>query len=323
MKKRLVCICLMLCVFLTGCMPQQNNTTAENRRRVVVILKAMDSIHWMEVADGLRQAANDKNISLTILYPKQESDADTQLNMIQDAIDSAPDALAVAPCDAVAAQEYMVHAREQGIKTVYLDEEVNAPIGMPYIGSDNTLVGEIAAETLRTQMPTKSGAKIAVIAGNKEQTTHNRRVEGFEKYISNHTDFEVVDVCRVDNSSSAGAQREMKRVMETYPDLDAVFCTNAMMTIGALQKKKRNHWDNLRLVGVDTQSDALTAVQDGDILAMISQNGYDIGYRTIETLVDAMNGETVAEHTYVENRVIIQTNVKSFLSEYYKEGRET
>lgn len=54
MKKRLVCICLMLCVFLTGCMPQRNNTTAENRRRVVVILKAMDSIHWMEVADGLR-----------------------------------------------------------------------------------------------------------------------------------------------------------------------------------------------------------------------------------------------------------------------------
>ena len=89
---------------------------------------------------------------------------------------------------------------------------------MPYIGSDNTLVGEIAAETRRTQMPTKSGAKIAVIAGNKEQTTHNRRVEGFEKYISNHTDFEVVDVCRVDNSSSAGAQREMKRVMKTYPD---------------------------------------------------------------------------------------------------------
>ena len=294
MKKRLVCICLMLCVFLTGCMPQRNNTTAENRRRVVVILKAMDSIHWMEVADGLRQAANDKNISLTILYPKQESDADTQLDMIQDAIDSAPDALAVAPCDAVAAQEYMVHAREQGIKTIYLDEEVNAPIGMPYIGSDNTLVGEIAAETLQTQMPTKSGAKIAVIAGNKEQTTHNRRVEGFKKYISNHTDFEVVD-----------------------------FCTSAMMTIGALQQKKRNHWDNLRLVGVDTQSDALTAVQDGDILAMISQNGYDIGYRTIETLVDAMNGETVAEHTYVENRVIIQTNVKSFLSEYYKEGRET
>ena len=83
MKKRLVCICLMLCVFLTGCMPQRNNTTAENRRRVVVILKAMDSIHWMEVADGLRQAANDKNISLTILYPKQESDADTQLDMIQ------------------------------------------------------------------------------------------------------------------------------------------------------------------------------------------------------------------------------------------------
>lgn len=47
MKKRLVCICLMLCVFLTGCMPQRNNTTAENRRRVVVILKAVDpSIGW-------------------------------------------------------------------------------------------------------------------------------------------------------------------------------------------------------------------------------------------------------------------------------------
>ncbi len=323
MKKRLVCVFLMVCVLLTGCMPQKNNTMEENRKRVIVILKAMDSIHWMEVADGLRQAANDKNISLTILYPKQESDTDTQLDMLQDAMDSQPDALAVAPCDAVAAQEYMVHAREQGIKTMYIDEEVNAPIGMPYIGSDNTLIGKMAAETLQTQMPEKSGAKVAVIAGSEEQTTHNRRVEGFEEYIRNHTDFELTEICRVNNSSSAGARQEMERLAETYPDLDAVFCTSAMMTIGALQQKKRGGLDNIRLVGVDTQSDALTAVQDGDILAMVSQNGYEIGYRTIETMVDAMNGKTVEEHTYVENRVIIQTNVKSFLSEYYKEGRET
>ena len=48
MKKRLVCLFLMVCVLLTGCMPQKNNTMEENRKRVIVILKAMDSIHWME-----------------------------------------------------------------------------------------------------------------------------------------------------------------------------------------------------------------------------------------------------------------------------------
>ena len=319
--KRKLSLLLALLIILTGCGTIPNQITKQEKKRVCVIVKAMDSIHWMQVADGLQQAAKKYNLALTILYPEAEDDEQTQLSLLKDAIASHPDALAIAPCNAESVQNYVVKAREQGIKTVYLDENVNAPTHIPYVGSDNELIGEMAAQAFASQL--RDGANVAVIAGSEEQTTHCQRVDGFVQYIEQSTTLQMTEVCHVDNSSRAGGRAMMAQLLEKYDDLDAVFCTNAMMVIGALQERENQGRNGIALVGVDTQSDALSAVQNGQILAMISQNGYEIGYRTIKVIADELAGNAIEENYYVENRAINQANVKGFLSEYYMEGRES
>ena len=76
------------------------------------------------------------------------------------------------------------------------------------------------------------------------------------------------------------------------------------------------------MVGMDTQSDALTAVKNGAIVAMVSQNGYDMGYRMIQTIAAKLDGDEIPNTTYVENTLITQGNVDIFLKEYVTEGRK-
>ncbi len=321
MKRRITAVLLLAALLLCGCQ-QNNQVTKVQQKRVCVITKAMDSIHWRQLADGLKQAADEENFALTILYPEDESSVQEQLDILRDAIASEPDVLAVAPCDARAAQDYMAQAKEKGIHTFYMDEQVADPQKIPYIGSNNTYIGRQAALLFAQKL--SDGAAVAVISGSSGQTTHNKRRRGFRVNIRNHTQLQLVeDAYCVQDSSMSGGQEMMRELLAQHPEVQGVFCTNAMMLIGAAQECRAEGRRDVRLIGVDTQTDALSLLQEGEVVAMISQNGYEIGRRTIEVIADALAGKDIAEVNYVENRVIDPDNVEDMIAQYYREGRNS
>lgn len=65
-SKCMVLLCA-LTVLLTGCGNTPEQT--EQQRTICVVLKAMDSVHWMSVEDGLQQAAADYGVAVNILWP--------------------------------------------------------------------------------------------------------------------------------------------------------------------------------------------------------------------------------------------------------------
>ena len=115
------------------------------------------------------------------------------------------------------------------------------------------------------------------------------------------------------NSSDIGSMDAMRQILTEYPDVKGVFCTSAMMVLGAMQERKRQGYSGVELIGVDAQSDALLAVEQGEILAMIGQDGYQIGYQTVKTIVQALHGEQVQDKIFVDNALITQENVKEYL----------
>ena len=312
--KRMAAMMLAIAFFLCGCGTEQTETETEDRT-ICVVLKAMDSVHWMSVENGLKQAANDYGVSVNILYPRSESEAQAQRVMIEDAIASRPDAIAVAPCDA-GEMEILKQAEQNDILTFYIDSGSDR-YRCPYIGSDNAKIGELAAKELAEHIDT---GEIAVITGSLLQSTHKERVRGFENYIRAHTDLEVCAIKENPNAGDIESIQSMQDILKEYPNVKGVFCSSAMMVLGAMQERNNQQRSDILLVGVDTQSDALLAVDQGEILAMIGQDGYQIGYQTIKTIVQALDGQETASAVYVDNNVITQDNVGEYLSDY--ESRE-
>lgn len=307
--KRMTAMLLAMQLFLCGCGTVQTQEVRDTKT-ICVVLKAMNSVHWMAVESGLEQAASDFGVSVNILYPQSESDCRAQKVMIEDAIASKPDAIAVAPCD-VNEMDILQQADQNGVRAFYIDSS-SAKYDCPYIGSDNYRIGELAAKKIASHLNT---GRIAVISGSLQQSTHYERVQGFRDYMEQHTKLEVCAVQENPDSGEIESMKSMQRLLEEHPDVKGVFCTSAMMVLGAMRQRDAQERRDILLIGVDTQSDALLAVEQGEILAIVGQDGYQIGYKTIQTIADALDGKDIDDAVFVENDLITQDNVKKYLSQ--------
>ena len=67
---------------------------------------------------------------------------------------------------------------------------------------------------------------------------------------------------------------------------------------------------------MDTQPDALAAVSNGLISGLITQDGYDIGYKAIETVMDSLAGKDVGQNIYLPIELLTRQNVDDFTEQY-------
>lgn len=310
--KRITASLLAMIFFLCGCGSTQPQAK-EDAPIICVVLKAMNSVHWMSVENGLKQAASDYGVSVNILYPKSENDVQAQEVMIRNAIASKPDAIAVAPCDS-GNMKILKQAEQHDVQVFYIDTSSDQ-YQCPYIGSNNYQIGVLAAQEFASKL---DSGEIAVIAGSLLQSTHKERAKGFGDYIQDHTNLKICTMKENPNSGDIESMQSMQEILEEYPKIKGVFCTSAMMVLGAMQKRNEQQRSDVLLVGVDAQSDALLAVQQGEILAMIGQDGYQIGYQTVRSIVQALNGAEIEDMICVENDLITQENVEEYLSDYGK-----
>lgn len=314
MKRNIIAwISLLLAVVLAGC--GGKTETTKEKPTICVVLKAMDSVHWMSVQDGLEQAAQDYDISVNILWPSNENDVQAQNTILTDVIASKPDAIAVSPCDSE-----QVDVLEQTMNTIpcfYIDTKAEQ-FDFPYIGADNKNIGKLAAETMAQNI---SEGQIAVIMGNSRQSTHAERLEGFTQQLKQYSQLALCTVKESETSSYLESMKCMKEILQEYPEVKGVFCTSALMVLGAMEEQDKAG-TNAELVGVDMQSDAMSGVENGRIDALVGQNGYEIGYQTIRTMVQYLQGEDIAHNVYIETPVITQENVAQYLERYLTERGE-
>lgn len=312
---RWIALLAAIAVLTAGCGKQTETET--EKRTICVVLKAMDSVHWMSVEDGLNQAAYDYDVNVNILWPSSENDVDAQNTILADVVASQPDAIAVSPCDS-ARVDILGQAQEANIPCFYIDTK-SEQFNFPYIGADNYSIGRIAGMALKHNL---GSGKVAVIMGNTKQSTHAERLQGFTDYVERYTDLELCETEESRTSSYLESMKCMETILKNNPDVQGVFCTSALMVLGAMQQLEDTDTTGVQLVGVDMQSDAMSSVEDGKILALVGQNGYEIGYQTIRTIVQSLDGQEIEQNTYVETPLITQENAAEYLEKYLTERGE-
>ena len=144
-----------------------------------VVVKSFQSSYWQAAVQGIEQAEEELGVTTNTTGPNAESDIADQVNMLNNAINQAPDGIALAACDQNSVIESLQTALDKGIPVVCFDSGVpDAPEGSVYatVVTNNGAAGAIAADKIYEAVKDKiANAKEPVRVGevNQDATSAN------------------------------------------------------------------------------------------------------------------------------------------------------
>ena len=295
--------------------------------RIAVVSKATDGEYWKLVRQGMEDAVKDINtaysftgdeeITMTFEGASDEQDVETQINTLDAVIAENPTVLCLSAGDIESCQAQLEAASENGIPVIVFDSNVNEDeLVAAFRGTDNTYVGRLAAEKLAEAID--DSGKIAVFSAQEKTESSQKRVEGFKEALADYPEITIVSELytdKVDDMSTA-----MEGVLQRYPDLKGVFCTNEDVSDMYLELDKGENPP--AMVGVDATTTQQKAITDGQEIGVVSQDPYEIGYQTILAAAQAMSTDeeqasSVEKNVLLEPKWIDTTNIEdSAISNY-------
>jgi len=260
---------------------------------IPVISKGFQHAFWLAVEKGAEQAAEEYGVEITFEGPETEAMVDKQMDMLQVAIDKDPAGICFAAVDSQAAIPLLQQAEEKGIPIVAFDSGVDSDIPLATAATDNVAAAALAADKM-VELIGGSG-EVAIIAHDNTSRTGIDRVKGFTDRVNS----EYPDVTIVDTQYGGGDHLRStdlaKAIIQGNPDLKGFFGANEGSIIGVLNAATELGRDDLVIIGYDSGQQQLEAIRSGLEAGAITQNPIGIGYKCVEAVVKAVNGETLDE----------------------------
>lgn len=260
---------------------------------IAIISKGFSQQFWVTVRDGAEAAADELGARITFDGPDTESDVEQQIQQLQTAMSGNPDAIGFAALDSEASIPLLEQADADGIPIIAFDSGVESDIPVTTVATDNYAA---AAEAAKRMVELTGGeGDVAVVAHDQTSLTGTLRRDGFVDYIEDNSDMEIVDI-QYTNSDVLEATNVTNAILQGNPDLTGIFATNEASAIGmvtALEELGRK--EGLVAIGFDSGQGQIDAIRDGLMDGAITQDPYNIGYRTVEAALAVLDGESVDE----------------------------
>ena len=273
----------------------------ESGARIAVVSKSKKGEFWDKVKEVSTAYGFKKEDQITMTFegPDNEEDVESQINTLDAVIAENPSVVCLSAGDMESCQAQLEAAKENGIPVIAFDSNVSdTKLIRAFRGTDNTQIGKYAAYKLGSAIG-KMG-NVAVFSAQEKTQSAQERVQGFLDNIANYTDIKVVETIYSDQVDDM--KEAMKEVLDKYPALDGVFCTNADVSGMFLEVNKDNGENKVAMVGVDATSKQQEAIKNGEELGVLSQNPYAMGYQTMWA---AIQSTAPKKETKIEKQVLL------------------
>jgi ribose transport system substrate-binding protein len=237
---------------------------------------------------------------------KQDADVD-------DLIARGIDVLLLTPLTADALTPAAQRALDAGIPVITLDRAVTIPVTQ-HIGADNKLIGQRAAQYVAETLLGGEGGTVLEIQG----------VLGASATTDRHDDFVAWLEANAPNVTIADSQTgEYRRdnalvVMNDYLQahapgtVDVIYTHNDEMALGARQAlEQAGRQDEMAVVGIDGQNEAIQAIADGRLAATFTYD--NAGKEACESAQKLLSGQEIEPTWVLETNQIDPTNAADWV----------
>ena len=209
----------------------------------------------------------------------------------------------------------------EGIPTVLVDRQFGAgskSAYTSYIGPDNFTIGIQDGQYISDRLGGE-GVVVQLRGGPADNSIGLNRSNGMLSVVQTFPGITVVTAPDFGGWSADGGIALMEDLLASNPKIDAVFCENDSMCLGAQTAiGDAGRADEMFLVGVDGETAALEAIINGTNYAATGLNNSDqIGRAAFNRLMSIFGGGTPEKDTYLPSPLITKDNVMRY---YNPEG---
>lgn len=315
--RRLIAGLMAVVLLAAACTPATNQGSTAPGARSLTIGMANLSLccaYFIGMSKAVQaEAAAYPNI--TIIETNADGDVEKLTSDVEDLISKKVDGIILSGAFIEAAPAALDAIKNAGIPVVMVDRKLKGGDYTSWIGPDNFAIGQQVGAYLLERLGGKG--KLAVIRGGPaDNTIGSERTRGVHDKID-ASGIEVITYADFAGWSTDGGKKAMEDLLAQNPALDAVFCENDSMCLGAqtaIQDAGRS--DKIILAGVDGQKEALLEIlNDTNYVATGLNNSDQIGRAGFNRLIAILLGLEAPKDTVLPSPLINPDNVVKFYDE--------
>ena len=301
---------LVMAVLFTAFYFQLYRVGTSNDRAIAVMLKSSNvrSDFWQTVRDGAEAAAKGSGVRLEVMGSLQDTDAATQVRLLEDVLVRRPEALVVAPIEDADVAEMLDRIREAGIKLVVMDTPMKLDFDAVTVSSDHKEAGRQAGEV--AVKGAADAPRVAVLSDFASSGVSAERVKGIREAIEPYGD-SYAGTFYGENSEDK-AYAAAKRLVSNEPGVNAIIALSESAALGAAkaleEAGKRN---SVKLIAFDSSLYEIKLLEEGSLGAMIVQRPFNMGYLGVRAALKLIDGREASRLTYIDSIVVTRDNMYS------------
>jgi ribose transport system substrate-binding protein len=245
-----------------------------------------------------------------LLVTNAQSDLNRQISDIKSLLDRGAQLLVVAPLNSDGLQPALDAAKAKKVPVVTIDRKVTSQPCTDYltfIGSNFVEQGKRAAQAMAKA--TGGTGKVVILLGSSGNNVTTDRTQGFKDELAKTPGLSVVAEQTGEFDRSKG-QSVMEQLIQSHPDVTAVYAENDEMGVGAVNALKtagKTPGKDVKVISIDGTRNAVQLIADGSYNAVIESNPR-FGPLAFQTLQKFENGEAIPASIVITDDQYDETN---------------
>ena len=254
---------------------------------------------------------------VTIINADANEDTATQLAEVENMLVLGVDAIIVVPVDTAAMEPIINAVTGAGIPLVFVNRnpfagrEDQMPAGVYYVGSQEIDAGFMQARHIGPMLGGEGG--VAILQGMLDNEGALARTAGNEQII--RQEFPGIEILARQNADwqTDLAVGLVENWLTAFGDnLNAILANNDDMAIGAIRALQMAGREDVLVMGIDGNPNALDAIEAGELVGSVFQDAVGQGQGSLRMALNALEGHSQDSVLWIPFQLITADNVSDF-----------
>jgi ribose transport system substrate-binding protein len=316
MKRSLVLsIILAAVLLLAACAPKTTTTTtgttAVKQIKIGMANFSQCCAYFIGMNDAVKAEAK-QYPNVTIISTDANGDAAKLNSDIEDLIAKKVDGIIISGAWLEQLPSAMDSINKAGIPVVLVDRQWKSGY-TSYVGPNNFVIGQQDGQFIADRLKGQ-GTVVMIKGGPADNSIGLNRSNGVLDILGKISGIKIIAAPDFGSWSEDGGLKQMENLLAANSKIDAVFCENDSMCLGAQRAiADAGRTAEMFLCGVDGQKEALVQIKNNSNYACTGLNNSDqIGRTGFNRIMNILAGATPPKDTYLPSPRITIDNVIKF-----------